>query len=111
MTSMILSALLVLTFVTPTSEPAASLAEWSECLLEYAQVQSSTADTEVTIAVHGLAQCQDQKDRYRQTLMLNFQAQPTPSISTIDLTNAKLEYEESEIAARTIAFVRSVRQK
>lgn len=103
-------ALLSLAFVAPDVKPETSFTDWTDCLLAYAQVQSSTSDTEITIAVHGLAQCEEQKDRYRKALMVSFEAEPISGFPALERTNAKLEQDESEIAVRTIAFVRRIRR-
>jgi hypothetical protein len=93
----------------PAEASPAALVEWSNCLLAYAQVETTGTATDISITIDGLKSCALYKERYAKALIKDYSVSPVNSESPASRAVAQVERDQNILTRRMLAFVRRIR--
>jgi hypothetical protein len=87
----------------------AALVEWSNCLLAYAQVETTGSETDISITVDGLKSCSLHKERYAKALIRDYSLSPVNTESPASRAVTQVEKDQNVLTRRMLAFIRRIR--
>lgn len=100
---------LLLLAAAPVAPPA--LQDWSDCLLEHAQVEAEGPARDIVIALDGLKACAPERDRYAKALIQGFARAADRSASPASRTVVQLREDQDGLVRRMLAFIRRMRER
>jgi hypothetical protein len=93
----------------PAEASPAALVEWSNCLLAYAQVETTGSATDISITIDGLKSCSPHKELYAKALIRDYSLSPVNTESPASRAVKQLEKDQNILTRRMLAFIRRIR--